>query len=378
MLSSKLRKYREAAETSVSLALGNIFDFLSMSVITIGQEILVTYRGLLLVYPQISALSGGLLLSSTGRLISHYLIGSLDRSKIVREAASVLGPGVVLVLVFSILAGAVGGFEIISLAAASSAFFVLSAVVSLAVAGILIYITVRLRLSPDYTVPAVLTSFVDLVVIILAIAVYPILLDVLNPLSWIVIVSVSLSISFMLIALNFRLSLDTIYSNIALQIFETGAGLLLATAAPLLVASGFLAVIPPVNKLAGSVASGTASWATTQFALFGLGKRSINPVGMSARMAAASIPPSIVVGVAGYALAVVGGASYNLYSLLAVVILASGLSFIGSIIAWAIVLVAVRAGVDPDATSQPLVTGLVDLMGVSLFYIASVALVGVV
>ncbi|MCE4615985.1 MAG: magnesium transporter, partial [Aeropyrum sp.] len=59
-------------------------------------------------------------------------------------------------------------------------------------------------------------------------------------------------------------------------------------------------------------------------------------------------------------------------------ILASGLSFIGSIIAWAIVLVAVRAGVDPDATSQPLVTGLVDLMGVSLFYIASVALVGVV
>ncbi|GBF09589.1 hypothetical protein apy_13140 [Aeropyrum pernix] len=222
----------------------------------------------------------------------------------------------------------------------------------------------RLGVSPDNVMPAILTSIVDMAVLILAIVAFSMVSRMDGGIYLVAVVTFSLALAFSAAAYDFRLTIDTTFSNFALQIVEMIAGVLLSATAPVLAATGLLPVLPPLNKLAGSVAGSMASAATTSVSLYGHYLDLPSMISTLFKITVGAIPSALYIGVIGYVLASAGGGSVGPQIVFATLLVSIVLSILGSLIAWLLVVVSIRAGLDPDAVSMPLATSLVDLLGV--------------
>ncbi|BAN89592.1 magnesium transporter [Aeropyrum camini] len=364
VLRRRLRGFRDSFEIAGGLLAGNLFDTINMLVISAFSGYLVRQRGLLAVYPQLSALAGGLMLSQASRAVSLHALGAASTEFYLGGLAVSAAAGILLTAIFSSVTAVAIGLEPLTIVAAAlvSLLTVLS-LLTMFTWG-LIVLLLRLGASPDNVLPAILTSIIDTVVLILAIFAFSTISRLGSGLLLVAIVTLSLALGFTAALYDVRLTIDTSISNLALQLIEMLAGIILSITAPLLAATGLLPVLPPLNKLAGSVAGSMASAATTSVSLYGHYLDLQTMISSMFRATVGAIPSALYIGVVGYILASGGDSAAGLQTVIATLVVAVLLSLVGSLLAWLLVAASIRAGLDPDAIAMPLATSIIDLMGV--------------
>ncbi|BAA79067.2 hypothetical protein APE_0156.1 [Aeropyrum pernix K1] len=360
----RLRGYRDSLEVAGGLLAGNLFDTINMVVISMFSNYLVGQRGLLALYPQLSALTGGLLLSLSSRAISNHVLGGAGPEVYLTGLAVSAASGIFLTTVFSTATSIALGLEPVMMVPAALITLLGVLLVLTLLTWIIIVMLLRLGVSPDNVMPAILTSIIDMAVLILAIVAFSMVSRMDEGIYLVAVVTFSLALAFSAAAYDFRLTIDTTFSNFALQVVEMIAGVLLSATAPVLAATGLLPVLPPLNKLAGSVAGSMASAATTSVSLYGHYLDLPSMISTLFKITVGAIPSALYIGVIGYVLASVGEGSVGPQIVLASLLVSIVLSILGSLIAWLLVVVSIRAGLDPDAIAMPLATSLVDLLGV--------------
>lgn len=359
-------RMRGSIDLSASLLAGNLLDTIIMWLILGLKPVLEVQRGFLALYPQISAVTGALVLSSASRLTSLSVLGLARRADYLEEAFLAVGVGVALMVMATPVVAFVLGLPGVSVTGAAILSLSLVTILATGFLAKVVPFLVRVRLNPDNVLPAILTSLVDLAVLAIGLAIFSSVGGgdvhvalVVAILSW------GLGLAIAVAVLKPRQFIDSLYSLVSLQAFEAAAGVAMAVFAQPLIASGLLAVIPPVNKTAGSVAASMVARATTHLALYGE-RPGLGLAVASAVYTSASAIPSMAYIVAIYYIVVsrVYGIPPAAEALLLVVPAGLVTAIIASLVAWGLVFLAVKSGIDPDSSALPISTGLADFMGV--------------